>query len=153
MKTTCQKLEQNAQSLENDKSSLEAKINDLEYRSMRDNLMFYGLPEEPNENCESIIKTLIAEKIQLQQAGNLTFDRVHRVGLPTRGKSRPIIAKFHYYKERELVRNKSFDLADTLKAANIGIGAQWPKQMRETRKTLHSVMIKERQKSNSVKLV
>ena len=91
---------------------------------MRDNLMFYGLPEKPNENCESVIKTLIAEILQLQQAGNLTFDRVHRVGLPTRGKSRPIVAKFHYYKERELVRNKSFDLADTLKAANIGIGAQ-----------------------------
>ena len=70
MKTTSQKLEQNAQSLENNKSSLEAKINDLEYRSMRDNLMFYGLPKEPNENCESVIKTLIAEKLQLQQAGN-----------------------------------------------------------------------------------
>ena len=58
---------------------------------MRDNLMFYGLPEESNENCGSVIKTLIAEKLQLQQAGNLTFDRVHRVGLPTRGKSRPIV--------------------------------------------------------------
>ena len=82
---------------------------------------------------------------------NLTFDRVHRVGLLTRGKSRPIVAKFHYYKN--LSEKKSFDLADTLKAANIGIGAQWPKQMREIRKPLHSVMIQERQKGNTVKLV
>ena len=38
-------------SLEQDKSALEYKNNDLEYRSMRNNLKFYGLPEQENENC------------------------------------------------------------------------------------------------------
>ena len=30
----------------------------------------------------------------------------------------------------------NLELADNLKAANIGIGAQWPKQMHDARKTL-----------------
>ena len=115
--------------------------------------MFYGLPEQENENCENVLKGLIGEKLQLPQAGNLAFDRVHRVGVPARGKVRPIVAKFHYFKERELVRNKSFELADNLKAANIGIGAQWPKQMRDARKTLSAVMAQEKAKGNVVKLV
>lgn len=153
LKSTCNSLEKKTVSLEKDKSSLESKINDLEYRSMRDNLMFYGLPEQENENCENVIKGLIGEKLQLPQAGNLAFDRVHRVGVPARGKVRPIVAKFHYFKERELVRNKSFELADNLKAANIGIGAQWPKQMRDARKTLSAVMAQEKAKGNVVKLV
>ena len=114
--------------------------------------MFYGLPKQENENCENVIKGLIGEKLLLPRAGNLAFDRVHRVGVPAR-KFQPIIAKFHYFKEHELVRNKSFELADSLKAANIGTGAQWPKQMHDARKTLSAVMAQEKAKGNVVKFV
>lgn len=153
MKTTCDNLEKNAKTLQNDKSTLESKLNDLEYRSMRDNLMFYGVPEQENEDCENRIKALIAEKLEISQAGSISFDRVHRVGPFSHGKIRPIVAKFHYYKEREVVRNKSFELSDKLKAERIGIGAQWPKQMRDTRKTLHAIMQQERAKGNTAKIV
>lgn len=118
---------------------------------MRNNLKFYGLPEQENENCENMIKGLIGEKLQIPQVGNLAFDRVP--GVPARGKVRPIVANFHYYKEREQVRNKSFELADNLKAADIDIGAQWPKQMRDARKTLSFIMAQEKEKGNMMKLV
>ena len=88
-----------------------------------------------------MIKGLIGEKLQIPQVGNLASDRV-----PARGKVRPIVANFHYYKEREQVRNKSFELADILKAADIDIGAQWPKQMRDARKTLSFIMAQEKAK-------
>ena len=153
MKTTCDSLEKNPKTLQNDKSTLESKLNDLEYRSMRDNLMFYGVPEQENEDCDNRIKALISEKLELSQAGSISFDRVHRVGPFSHGKIRPIVAKFHYYKEREVVRTKSFELSEKLKAEKNGIGAQWPKQMRETRKTLHAIMQQERAKGNTAKIV
>ena len=75
--------------------------------------MFYGVPEQENEDCENRIKTLISEKLELSQAGSISFDRVHRVGPFSHGKKRPIVAKFHYYyKEREVVRTKSFELSE-----------------------------------------
>ena len=102
---------------------------DLEYRSMRDN----GEAEHVGEDCEYVIKNLISENLDLPQAGNITFDRVHRVVQPGRRKTWPIVAKFYYYKEREMVRSKSFEYGERLKAANFGIGTQCPKQIRDAR--------------------
>ena len=153
MKSTCANLEQNTNSLQKDKSMLQSKINDLEYRSMRDNLLFYGIPEHEGEDCELRVRQFLGEKLELPQAERVSFDRVHRVGPASIGKTRPKVAKFHYYKEREFVRNKSFELKDKLKAENVGVGAQWPKQMRDTRKALYDVMQQEKNKGHTVKLV
>ena len=120
---------------------------------MRDNLMFYGIKEQQNEDCEVRIKQLINVALEIPQADKLTFYRVHRVGAPAHGKVRPIVAKFHYFKEREAVRNKSFELSDKLKGENVGVGAQWPKKMRKTRKNLYDVMQREKVKGNTVKLM
>lgn len=95
------------------------------------------IPELDKENWETLVKQFIGEKLEIAQAESLSFDRVHRVGAPTFGKTRPIVAKFHYYKEPEGLRNKSFELANKLKNENVGVGAQWPKQMRETRRNLY----------------
>ena len=70
----------------------------------------------------------------------MKFDRVHRVGADTAKKPRPIVAKFHYFKERELVRQKGYEASETLKKDNYGIGIQWPKQVRDARKELYPVM-------------
>ena len=153
LKGTCAQLENKTKSLESDKSNLEAKLVDLEYRSMRDNLMFYGVAEQDGEDCEYVIKNMIQDNLDLPRARNITFDRVHRVGLPARGKTRPIVAKFHYYKEREMVGSKSFEYGDRLKAANLGIGTQCPKQIRDARKLLYAVMEREKTNGKSVKLV
>ena len=115
--------------------------------------MFYGVPEKENENCENRIKALISKKLELSQAGSISFDRVHMIGPFSHGKIRPIVAKFYYYKEREVVRTKSFELSEKLKAEKNGIGAQWPKQMRETRKTLRAIMQQERAERNTTKIV
>ena len=136
----CVELEKTTSALQNDKSTLQSKINDLEYRSMRDNLLFYGIPESNGEDCEIRVRQFLGEKLELPQAEKVSFDRVHRVGAASIGKTRPVVAKFHYYKERELVRNRVFELKDKLKAENVGVGAQLPKQMRDTRKALYDIM-------------
>jgi hypothetical protein len=120
---------------------------------MRENLIFYGIKEDQqNENCEELVKNVCSEYLQID-ASNLSFDRVHRLGKMIAGKSRPIVAKFHYYKEREDVRSKSFANMETLKRNGLGIGVQWPKQVRDARRQLMPIMDREKAKGHSVKFV
>ena len=98
---------------------LEAKVKDLESRSMRENLLFYSIPERgQNENCEEIVKQVCVETLELEEANTMTFNRVYRIGTNSNNKIRPIDAKFHYYKGREVVRQRAFKKAHALKSAN-----------------------------------
>ena len=117
------------------------KLVDLESRSMRENLMFYGIPETndtANENCETLVKTLIQDVLKIDTQ-TMVFDRVHRIGPKGNRGTRPIVAKFHRYNDRETVRQKSFDteIKAEMTKRNIGVGVQWPQQIREARKALH----------------
>lgn len=147
LKTSCKNLEdQNAR--------LETKMTDIESRSMRENLLFYGIPEAgENENCEQLVKQVCTDKLNLPGANDFLLDRVHRVGVHKQNKSRPIVAKFHYFRDRETVRKRSYDHNDALKQANLGIGMQWPQQVREARKSLYPVMQREKQNGNNVRMV
>ena len=137
LKGKCENLEKNTQSYMDKSAKLEAKVIDLESRSMRENLLFYGIPEGgPEENCENLVKTLCAEKLEILEPHSLVFDRIHRLGNASHNKVRPIVAKFHYFKQREMVRQASYNHSASLKAANLGIGIQWPQQVRDARKTL-----------------
>ena len=61
--------------------ALKAKVTDLESRSMRDNLLFYGITERgQHENCEGLVKEVCVDTLGLQDAENMTFDRIHRMG-------------------------------------------------------------------------
>ena len=72
----------------------------LEYRSLRDNLLFHGLPEKLEENCEQLISDLIHTQLNIDS--DIKFERVHRIGKIGVKDSRPIVAKFHEFKDREL---------------------------------------------------
>lgn len=147
LKTSCK-------TLEDQNAKLETKMTDIESRSMRDNLLFYGIPESrENENCEDLVKQVCIEELQMPEARDFLVDRVHRVGVQKQNKIRPIVAKFHYFRDREAVRKTSYDHSETLKQANLGIGMQWPQQVREARKSLYPVMQREKQNGKEVKLV
>ena len=129
--------------------------------SMRDNLIFYGIRESgPGQNidaeqekCDLLVKELIESKLDID-ATNITLDRAHRLGnrvIPN--KPRPIIAKFHYYNDREQVRTVTFRLKDDLKRENFGVGIQLPKEWREARKQLYPAMQAERNKGNNTKFI
>ena len=70
---TCDRLQERAKTLESEKTNIQSKLTDLEYRSMRDNLMFYGVPNQEHEDCEQVIKQVIGEQLGLVQAGNISF--------------------------------------------------------------------------------
>ena len=68
-------------------------------------------------------------------------------------KTRPIVAKFHYYEQREQVRKLSFDASDALKAANLGVGLQIPKEIRDARKPLYPAMKQAKDAGKNVRFV
>lgn len=78
---------------------------DLQARSMRDNLVFTGLKENERENIEDVLQDFIKSTLEIDT--EIHFDREHRIGKKVHGKSRPIIAKFTNYKEKEMVRKSA----------------------------------------------
>lgn len=144
----CKDFEESMKKLADQNETLEAKANDLEARSLRENLLFHGINETQNENCETLVKQFIAEKLNITQ--DVTIDRAHRLGRP-RNRTRPIVVKFHYYTERELVRNKAFEKSIELKASNQGVGVQQTKSVLQKRRDLSAVFDREKAAGRSVK--
>ena len=81
---------------------LEQRIDNLEDHSRRDNLLFYGFPEDINENCGERVKELIYNKILPGKINDLKFVRAHRLGKydGRNEKPRAIIVKFREFNER-----------------------------------------------------
>ena len=56
------------QKLEADNAALMNSVIDLKARSMRDNLLFYNLQENRDENTTEVIQNLLGEKLGLENA-------------------------------------------------------------------------------------
>ena len=125
------------------KIKLESKVTDLEARSMRENLLFHGIPESHNENCELLIKQFMAAELKIEHeiVDAMVLDRVHRIGRYAKGPKfvRPIVATFHKYAERERVRELGYNMRDELQAKKLAIKPQLPNCVMQKRKELGSV--------------
>ena len=65
----------------------------------------------------------------------MKLGRAHCLG-PKRGTTRPIVAKFSSFKEREVVRKAT----PTLRGQRLGVAEQFPKEIADRRKALFPVM-------------
>lgn len=80
--------------LRNDNDRLSEELLDLQSRSMRDNLLFYGFPEESaigdrnTENCVSKVLDFCRDKLEISDAHDIMkIERAHRVGRYVREKN------------------------------------------------------------------
>ena len=111
------------------------KLIDLQCREMRDNLIFYNFKEEQGETdqlCMEKLYRLMENELALQNAREIQFHRVHRMGRFNRNKTRPIVAKFAFYPDRERVRGA----AKNLEGTSFSIGQQFPKEVQDRRRVL-----------------
>ena len=98
-------------SLRSKHDQLVDKTSDLEDRSRRNNAIFFNIPEpsaEENkpEDCDSKILNLLKARGFFEHDYTLEIDRAHRLGKQRNGsdsKPRPIIVRFSFYKDKELV--------------------------------------------------
>lgn len=103
---TC--LEKAVSGLKDENNALRLKVDDLEGRSRRNNIKIIGIPEQeeggkPTEFIEALIPKLFG-KDSFQSP--VVIDRAHRTlrPPPTAGaKPRAIIARVHFYREKELI--------------------------------------------------
>ena len=84
---------------------------------------------------------------------HMTFDRAYRVGHKSGSKTRPIVVKFHYYSEREAVRQSSISFTEHLKSVNMGVGVQLPKDIRDARKPLYAKMKEAKDGGKNVRFI
>lgn len=144
----CKDFEKAVDALETKNKTLEDKANDLEFRSLRENLLFHGIPEGPNENCEHLVQQFITDILEIGQM--VKIDRAHRLGKP-RGKIRPIVVKLHNYKDRELIRTTAADKSEKLKDLKQGVGVQQTKAVLQKRRDMNAVFEREKAAGRTVK--
>ena len=177
-----QSLEKTINSMEKSQEEIRAKTLENEFRSMRDNLIFYGIAEttaqttnvsagasadvntgidvtpmtidsdKESKQCEYLVKDFIQTRLDIDSA-SIVFDRAHRLGARKSSQPRPVIVKFHYFQQREKVREAAFQKRMELKGSNSGVSVQLPREWREARQKLSPVFADEKRKGNKVKFV
>lgn len=117
--------------------SIKESLTDLKARSMRDNLIFTGIPEERWEDTEALLQDFLQKRYKLEY--EIPFERVHRMGKWSEFKEQPrnIIAKFSYFKDREFIRKNA---ARKLKGSRVWVNEQFPPEIEEKRKRLYPVL-------------
>lgn len=106
--------------LEKERDGLKDDVAYLKSQSMRNNLVFTGVPEvggnESYEQTEAKLRQHLVEAMKLAQetVNSIKFERVHRSpSEPQPGRIRSIVAKFTYFKVRETVRKQWKSLSGT----------------------------------------
>lgn len=104
--------------------------------SRRDNLHFCGIPEQRAEDCEHIILK-ICHDAGMQYMDVRSFVRVHRVGQYNRNRSRPIVARFSHFKDRENIWQCRKDIKQH---QGVLIVEDYPSEILARRKQLYPIL-------------
>lgn len=115
---------------------LSEELLQLQARSMRDNLVFYNIPESKDEptHCSGTLQGFLKNEMNIsdENMAQISFDRVHRLGKPGVN-PRPIVAKFNPYKGKGIVMAHVKNLDKTKK---FGVNDQLPRELEERKKQL-----------------
>jgi ribA/ribD-fused uncharacterized protein len=125
--------------LKSELSDMKARTIQLEAQSRRNNLLFYGLPEKERElweDCENAVKYVLHEVMGISDEAAIKFERVHRVGPKIHRKDRAIIARFCFFKDRELAWSKR----GKLKGSIYRIAEDYPQEILAERQQLYPIL-------------
>ncbi|XP_045898520.1 uncharacterized protein LOC123966398 [Micropterus dolomieu] len=121
-----------------DNKNIREAIIDLQARSMRDNLVISGIPEQADEAPQTV-KSFIQNQLKLpaETVKNISFHRVHRLGgrRQENQRPRPIVAKFEHFKQKELVKGRGRELRGT----NFSINDHFPREILDRRRVLFPI--------------
>ena len=78
------------------------RIDSLEQYGRRNCVLVHGIPEKKDEDTDVLFTETIQQHLNISIKPR-DIDRTHRIGKPTEGKNRPIIAKFARYNKRRTV--------------------------------------------------
>ena len=110
---------------------LEYKSIDLEARSRRNNILFYGFSESKNENYKIKIIEMVQEELEID-LNESDISRAHRLGRYDATKKRPVIVAFQSYTVTESIMKQGHRLKDTV----YSISRDYPLEITRARQTL-----------------
>lgn len=126
--------------LETAKEDLHTQQLYAESYSRRENLKFFGLAERETKDNQEGSEAINTRNILFEFLRNglgietpekkIELQRVHRLGKPISGKTRPIIARFLRYQDREMVLRASFHLQDS----EVKVLEDYPQEIIERRR-------------------
>ena len=114
--------------------TLAYKSIDIEARSRRNNLIFWGLVENRNENCFALIRQFIKNELDLD-SDRMYLARAHRLGSIRTGpglRKRPIIVNFRDFCDTEAIMGN----AHLLRGTPFSVDHDLPKEINAARKLL-----------------
>ena len=125
----------------------------LEAYTRRESIKIYKLPEieETPRDTEDLVCSMMEEKMRFsrEDVNEIRFERVHRLRTPRNARrstnTRPVIAKFSVYQDKEFVWFK----VKNLKGTKIGISHDYPKEIEAIHTKLYPVLKKAKQKKQS----
>ena len=120
---------------------LEDQILYQDVYSRKENLRFFGIPEPAQgvEDTKEVIHKFFEQELEVENAREIEFQRIHRLGKTKPGQTRPIIARFLRFPERELIFKSVRELGEE---ADVKVYADLPKTIRDRRKKLWPKMKK-----------
>ena len=140
MNTEMEGLKLQIKLLETAKEDLHTQQLYAEAYSRRENLKFFGLAERETKSNQESSEAINTRNILFEFLENslgfenpekkIELQRVHRLGKPTPGKARPIIARFLRYQDREMVLRASFHQRDS----EIKVLEDYPQEIIERRR-------------------
>ncbi|XP_053383854.1 uncharacterized protein LOC128550032 [Mercenaria mercenaria] len=130
--------------------SMAEQLLDLQSRSMRENLLFYGFDECANsadrksEDCAEKIMTFCVDTLNIMDArSQIKIERAHRVGQYRSDRKRPIVAKFHSYSDKVSVKQRAMEKSrGSNDESLVRVSDQFPKEIQARRKQLIPALAK-----------
>lgn len=113
---------------------------DIESRSRRNNIVFWGITERLETDCRKLIRNFMRDELDIDP-DEMYIERAHRLGSLLsnryRGKQdpkRPIIVRFMDYNDTDRVLEKGY----RLKGSAFGLDRDYPKEIAVARKELYA---------------
>ena len=147
LRSKCEELDNANTALADEVARQEKKLDDLENRSRRNNILIRGIGRSENEtwqNCEEAVRELFTDQLEL--AEDVVFERVHRLN---QKEDSPIIACCSLYKQKEEIMKARSKLADT----GYSISDDHSFRVRDIRKKLYPHLKSAKEAGKKAKMV
>ena len=130
--TEIEALKKKEMASENKIKELEDKLLYQEVYNTRENLRFFGIPEPTSgtEDVRQVVHKFLKEELELEITEYIEFQRAHRIGKKKAGETRPVIVRFLWYPEREMVFKRAREMQEE---TNVKVYADYPKEISERR--------------------
>ena len=140
LKTTVKDIEASLAFKEAEVDTLRKEIKELkdvqlykEVYNRRENLRVFYLPEVADENTSDVLHRVREDELPIENASQIEFQRVHRLGKETHVSTRPIIARFLKFPDRERIFQKAMELKNE-SDVKVKVFTDFPKEIQDRRK-------------------